>query len=174
MKKWIAGIALLSLFGCLGEDDTPQYNPIEQLEVDRAVIEQHLTANNITTVEDEQTGIRYIILEEGNGMDPIDGDVVLVNYELYNLEGDLLDTNVESVAQDGGIFNEDRNYQPLQFQLGTNGLIPGFQRSTLLLTEEGKGDFYIPSVWCYQNYGSANIEPNENLRFIIELVKVNP
>ena len=174
MKKWIAGIVLLSVFGCLGNDDVLEYNPIEQLEIDIAAIDQFLTENNITALEDEQSGIRYIILEEGNGNDPRDGDVVLVNYELYNFEGELLDTNIESIAQDGGIYNENRNYQPLQFQLGSTGIIAGFQRSTLLLSELGKGDFYIPSVWCYQNYGSANIAPNENLRFVMELVKVNP
>lgn len=173
MKKWLLGVLMLSLSGCLG-DDLPEYNPIEQLEIDIAAIDQHLSENNITAMKDEQSGIRYLLLEEGNGTYPIDGDTVSVNYELYDFEGELLDTNIESVAKDARIFLEEREYEPLQFKLGTSGLIAGFQRATLLLDEEGKGDFYIPSVWCYQYYGSANIAPHENLRFVVSLLEVNP
>ena len=174
MKKWIAGLVLLSFMGCLGDDDFPEYNPAEQLEIDIAAIDQHFEEKNLTAVVDEQSGIRYLLLEDGNTTEATDGDVVDVDYELYNFEDELLDTSIESVAQDGGIHDADRDYEPLRFTIGTNGIIPGFQRSAVLLTEGGKGDFYIPSVWCYQNYGSGKIAPNENLRFVIKLVKVNP
>lgn len=175
MKKWIAGLAVMSLMGCLGgNDDSLDYNPYEQLEIDLALIDSYLEDNNITAKVHEQTQIRYVITTEGSGSNPVTGDFVAVDYELYDFDGNLLDTSKESVAEDGGIRNPNRVYQPLEFQIGTNGVITGFQYATLLLKEGGSGDFYIPSVWAYQNVGSGNVGPNENLIFKITLLEINP
>lgn len=175
MKKWIALVSIFGLLGCLGEtDDALDYNPYAQLEIDLAAIDEYLEENNITAEVHEQTQIRYVITTEGSGDNPVTGNFVAVDYELYDFDGNLLDTSIESVAQDGGIHNSNRTYAPLEFQIGTNGVITGFQYATLLLKEGGSGDFYIPSVWAYQNIGSGNIGPNENLIFKITLVEINP
>ena len=174
MKKWIAGLSIFGLMGCLGStDDTLDYNPYEQLEIDLAAIDDYLEANNITAQIHEETGIRYVITQEGNNNHPEAGNYVAVDYELYDFDGNLLDTSKESVAQDGGIYNSERSYVPLQFQIGTNSVISGFQYAATILEEEGSGDFYIPSVWAYQNRGSGDIAPNQNLIFKIELIEIN-
>lgn len=168
-------LVVLAVSGCLGgEDDVLDYDPLAQLEIDKAAIDNYLNANNIVAETEEGTGIRYVITQTGDGTKPGAADRVAVNYELYNFNGQLLDTSVESVAEDGGIFDPQRDYAPLEFQIGTNGIITGFQRATLLLDVGGKGDFYIPSVWAYQNRSQGNIGANENLIFVIELVEINP
>ena len=175
MKKWVVLLLAFSVWGCLGEnDDVLDYNPIEQLETDLAQIDSYLSQNNITAEIDEDTQIRYVITQEGDGVNPAAADVVSVEYEVYSFEGDLLDTSKEDVAEDGGIFNSERVYEPLQFQIGTNSVISGFQYATVLLDVGGKGDFYIPSVWAYQNIGSGNVAPNQSLIFKIELLEINP
>lgn len=175
MKKWWIGIVLLTVMGCLGEnDDVLDYNPIEQLERDVVAIDAYLNQNNITAEVDEDTQIRYVITSTGNGVKPEAADFVAVNYQLYGFDGTLLDTNIQSVAEDEGIFDATREYEPLEFQIGTNSVISGFQYATALLEEEGSGDFYIPSVWAYQNIGTGNIAPNQNLIFKIDLLTINP
>ena len=176
IKKYsLFTLVLLAVSGCLGgEDDILNYDPFAQLEIDIQAMDAYLDANNIEVQVQESTGIRYVITQTGNDVNPAAGNFVAVDYELYNLEGELLDTSIESVAQTGGIHDSNREYVPLEFQIGTNGVISGFQYATLLLDVGGKGDFYIPSVWAYQNRGSGNVGPNENLKFVIELKAIDP
>ncbi|MCO6359980.1 FKBP-type peptidyl-prolyl isomerase-like protein [Roseivirga pacifica] len=174
MKKLVLGLSVFLAFGlsgCLNSDDGPSYDPVAQLEVDGEKIDLYLEANDIQA-ETHDTGIRYVITAEGNGTFPEEGQVVSVDYELYRIGGSLLDTSKEDLAKEEGIYNSDRDYAPLRFTLGTSQLIPGFQIATLLLSEEGSGDFYIPSVLAYRNIGSTSVMPNENLLFKISLVEV--
>ena len=171
MKKLIMGLLAISVVSCLNNDDLPSYDPLAQLEIDKQNIEAHLTQNGITAQEHD-TGIFYTITTEGDDTFPEEGDEVAVNYELYNFDGDLLDTNIEEVAENGGIHNPSRTYEPLEFVLGTGNIISGFQISALLLSVGASGDFYIPSVLAYRNVGSTSIKPNESIMFKIELVEV--
>ena len=175
MKKWILGLLVLSVLACSNDDDFEVYDAEAQWEIDKQVIADYLSGEGINAEEDTLTGIRYVILEEGpEEIYPEFRDSVSVDYELYNFDGVLLDTSVEEVAREGNIYNANRNYAPLVFVLGTGNLIPGFQRATQLLNEGGKGDFYIPSVYAYQNNGSSsgNIAPNENVLFRISLLRL--
>jgi len=171
-KRWVLGLLVLAVISCVDGVEPPSYNPEEQLEIDFENIDNFLSENGITPNIDE-TGIRYVITREGVGeVFPEEGDSVTVSYSLYNFEGELLDTSIESLARDEDIFDSDRDYGPLEFVLGTPTLIFGFQRSTLLLKEDGAGDFYIPSVYAYQNRGTQNIAPNESILFKIELLSL--
>lgn len=176
MKKWILFPVMLVLaLACSNDDDFEIYDPELQWELDKATIADFLSAEGIAAAEDSLTGIRYVILQEGpEEIYPEVGDSLTVDYELYNFQGELLDTSIEDVAREGGILNVDRVYAPLVFRLGTRQLITGFQRGAQLLNEGGKGDFYIPSVYAYQNQGSGsgNIAPNESIHFRLTLVRL--
>ncbi|MEM2909079.1 MAG: FKBP-type peptidyl-prolyl cis-trans isomerase [Candidatus Bilamarchaeaceae archaeon] len=59
------------------------------------------------------------------------GDVVLVNYVLW-VDGKVRDSNIESVAQEAGIYNPLRTYKPLRVHLmlgPKNPYIPGFVKA---------------------------------------------
>ncbi|WP_286755762.1 MULTISPECIES: FKBP-type peptidyl-prolyl cis-trans isomerase [Roseivirga] len=172
--KWIKGIMVtLVLLGAMAcNEDVEPYDAEAQLQIDGAKIDHHLSTKGLQA-QKSQSGIRYIITTEGTGELPKQGERVKVNYKLYRFSGELLDTNIESLAKDKNIYNPQRDYKPLEFQLGYADIIPGFQLSTYLLKEGGEGDFYIPSVLAYRNAGAGKIYPNENLNFKIELIEIN-
>jgi FKBP-type peptidyl-prolyl cis-trans isomerase len=174
MMRWVLGLLVIAVLGC-GKDEPEIYDPEAQLEIDIQNIDDYLAGESISATVDEETGIRYVITQQGpEEIFPEIGDSVFVDYALYNFEGELLDTSVDSIARAGNIYNIDRTYRPLEFILGTRNLITGFQRGTQLLTEGGAGDFYIPSVYAYQNRGtgSGSIAPNESILFKIELLSI--
>lgn len=171
MRKVWAVLALVVLaLGC-GKEEV--YDVAAQLAIDVENIDAHLASEGITPNIDQSFGIRYVITTPGDGTGAQPGDIASVNYELYNFAGDLLDTNVEDVARAAGIFSGNSSkYVPLTFVVSSGQLITGFSRSVELLSTTGSGDFYIPSVFAYQNRGSGNIAPNESLLFKIELLEV--
>jgi len=57
---------------------------------------------------------------------PKDGDTASVDYTLY-VGGKVFDTSVEKDAVDAGIFNEKREYKPLEVVLGQGQVIKGFE-----------------------------------------------
>ena len=170
MKKVVSILLLMALI--VACDNPEPYDQERQLIEDINLIDAILARNGVTAEEDI-TGIRYRILELGNGEEAKAAQVVAVNYTLYRLTGEIIDTSVEQNARDAGIYDPEREYGPFPFQIGSGRVIPGFEISTQLLTEGGSGDFWIPSVFCYRNIGSGNIGPNESLYFQIELVDVN-
>ncbi|WP_268123399.1 FKBP-type peptidyl-prolyl cis-trans isomerase [Roseivirga pacifica] len=169
MKKFVLGLLAVSIFAC--KSDFEDYDPIKQLELDTQRIDEFLDANEIDAQIDE-SGIRYVILDKGNGQYPIEGQVVAVDYELWRFTGDLVDTSKELLAISEGIHTPQREYVPLEFELGAVNYIPGFQLSVMLLDENGEGDFYVPSVLAYKNAGTQNVGANENLYMKIRLVEI--
>lgn len=57
---------------------------------------------------------------------PKDGDTVLVDYILY-VGGDVFDTSIKEDAVEAGIFNEAREYKPLEFVVGEGQVIKEFE-----------------------------------------------
>ena len=172
--KSLKSLLLLSFFCLLAlscGDDEIAYNPNEQYQIDLAKITKYLADNDIDA-QGDATGLFYTIDVETSNEFARQGNNVTVNYELYNFNGELLDTNLESVAKAGGIFSSTRQYAPFPVLLGAGRVIPGFERALYLLKLGEKGTFYIPSVLGYQNQSLGNIGPNENLIFVIEMLTI--
>ena len=81
---------ILLMGGCL-EDDI-DYEAREKKERDK-----YLKENNIT-VEPTESGLYFIPIDTGYGDYAEYGDTVTINFEGYLLDGSLLTTNIESVA----------------------------------------------------------------------------
>ena len=58
------------------------------------------------------------------------------------------------------------------FQLGSGGVIPGFDKGTQGMRVGGRREVLIPSKDGYGPAGQATIPPDANLIFVIDLVKV--
>lgn len=170
MKKLVLGLLPFLVMACVSDID--DYSTTEQLEIDVERIDTHLYANNIDA-QIAPSGIRYVINDVGNGTYPTEGQTVTVDYELWRFTGELVDTSKEDLAVSENIYNRQREYVPLEFELGNSSFIPGFQLSVLLLDEGGEGDFYVPSVLAYRNVGTSIISPNENVYFKIRLIDVH-
>ncbi len=72
------------------------------------------------------------------------GDIVTVDYVL-TVENEIIDTSMEQVARDAGIYNPYREYAPLYFRLELNaGLINGFVKGIVGMKENETKTFTIP------------------------------
>ncbi|MEF2175116.1 MAG: FKBP-type peptidyl-prolyl cis-trans isomerase [Candidatus Absconditabacteria bacterium] len=60
-----------------------------------------------------------------------EGDFVLVDYVGKLDDGTVFDTSIEQAAKDAGIYNQQRPYEPLEFQAGSGQLIKGFDQGVL-------------------------------------------
>jgi len=104
-----------------------------------------------------ESGLQYIIVEEGKGATPTDDKSVEVNYK-----GSLIDGTVFDSSYDRG--------QSATFPL--NGVIPGFTEGLKLMKEGGKIKLFIPSDLAYGVQAPPSIGANQALIFEVELIAV--
>jgi FKBP-type peptidyl-prolyl cis-trans isomerase len=145
--------------------------PEKQLKEDLAIIESYLEDNNLEA-EVHSSGLHYIIEEEGTGEMPNTGQQVVVDYVGRFLDGRVFDTSIDSIAKAEGIYNEQRpgGYEPIQFTLGTNNIIQGWNIGISLLNEAGGAKLILPSYLGYGSKGSAGgIPGNTVIMFEVEL-----
>lgn len=122
------------------------------------------------------SGLRYRIIQKGNGPKPATGTTVNVNYAVYSEYGELFDTTIENVAKAFGKLDPQRaaqnGYQPVPFQVGKkDGIIPGFTEGLEKMSFGDKAVLFIPSYLAYGSGGAGNvIPPHTNLIFEIELI----
>ena len=105
------------------------------------------------------SGLKYMILREGDGKSPTAEDMVTVHYTGQLLDGTVFDSSYQ-------------RGEPAAFPL--NRVIPGWTEGLQLMKENGKAVFYIPSNLAYGEQGAPGaIPPNSDLIFTVELIKVN-
>ena len=149
------------------------YEKKEQMDADIAMIDAYLKKNNIQA-ETTENGMRYVILEEGDGPKPEVGDNVQVNYTGNVLEGDYFDSSDEEKAKEFGLYDSRRPYGPFEFVLGTGSVIHGWDEGIALLNTGSKAKLYIPSPMAYgDRQRSEVIVANAILEFEVELVGIN-
>lgn len=148
-------------------------NAVKQLEEDIAIIDGYLSENGIEAQKTE-SGMSYVITQEGNGENASSGATVKVNYTGHVLNGEYFDSSIEEVAKEKGLFTPGRTYGPFEFQLGTGAVIKGWDEGIALLNKGSKATLYIPSPLAYgPRQRSAQIGPNSILVFDVELVDFN-
>jgi FKBP-type peptidyl-prolyl cis-trans isomerase FkpA len=130
-------------------------NEETQDQEDQRLIQQYLTANNITNAKSTSSGLHYIIEEQGTGIKPDINSKIEFFYVGKLLGGQIFDSN-ESLTID------------------LDQLIDGFQEGIPLINESGKITLIIPSSLGYGSQGSALIPANSVLVFNIELIAVLP
>ncbi|KPQ13418.1 MAG: FKBP-type peptidyl-prolyl cis-trans isomerases 1 [Algoriphagus marincola HL-49] len=135
-------------------------------------IEEYAAANNLD-VQKTESGLYYVIEQEGTGPETTPGTTMYVNYAGYLLDGTIFDTSIQSLAEEKGIFSEDRPYEPLPVNVGMGQVIPGWDEGLLLLKKGSKAKFLIPSPLGYgENGAGALIGPNSILVFDVEVTDV--
>jgi len=106
------------------------------------------------------SGLRYQILQEGNGVKAEKGKTVSVHYKGQLTDGTVFDSSYK------------RN-QPIDFALGMGQVIPGWDEGVGLLKVGDKARFVIPSDLAYGSAGAGGvIPPDATLIFDVELMKV--
>lgn len=103
------------------------------------------------------SGLQYLVLEEGDGPKPVASDRVRVHYRGTLLNGEEFDS---SYARG----------EPATFVL--NQVIPGWTEGLQLMSVGSKYKFFIPSNLAYGPDGGRSIEPNSTLIFEVELLGI--
>jgi len=116
-------------------------------------------ASDLTTTD---SGLQYVVEEEGAGIAPEAGNVVQVHYTGKLADGTVFDSSYE-------------RDQPIAFPIGQGMVIPGWDEGISLLNVGGKAKLIIPPELAYGEYGVTGvIPPNATLYFEVELVDILP
>ncbi|MEP5613635.1 MAG: FKBP-type peptidyl-prolyl cis-trans isomerase [Cyclobacteriaceae bacterium] len=142
----------------------------EQDAIDAEIIDNYLTENSIVA-ESTPSGLRYKIHEQGTGRKPVSGEMVEVDYTGQFLSGEVFDTSNAERAQEAGVFNPGRTYEPYAFALETGSVIQGWHIGIAELNVGTKATLYIPSSLAYGSRG-GRIPANSVLVFDVELVGI--
>lgn len=110
--------------------------------------------------DETPSGLRYKIIQKGNGAKAEKGQMVSVHYEGALINGTVFDSSYK------------RN-QPIDFELGVGQVIPGWDEGVGLLKVGDKARFVIPSNLAYGSAGAGGVIPGDaTLVFDVELMKV--
>jgi peptidylprolyl isomerase len=104
------------------------------------------------------SGLKYVVVEEGEGESPKKGAVVTVHYTGKLLNGKKFDSSY------------DRK-QPIDFPVGAGQVIKGWDEALLGMKKGEKRILIIPPNLGYGPSGRGPIPPNATMVFDVELVK---
>lgn len=122
-------------------------------EAQRFLDENSLNEGVITT----ESGLQYLVVEEGDGSTPTDGDVVEVDYLMTFLDGTIGDSSYS--RGEPALFDMDH-------------LIAGFSEGLKLMSEGSHYRFYVHPDLAYGRDGTEGVPPNALLLFDVELHNV--
>lgn len=128
----------------------------ENLEKGKAFLETNKTKDSVKVTE---SGLQYIIRNEGEAYKPSDIDTIEVMYTGKLIDGTEFDSNIGQA--------------PAKFAVGN--VISGWKEGLKLVGKGGKLKLFIPSELAYgPQQASAKITPNSVLIFDVEVLNVVP
>ena len=134
-----------------------------QRNADNGLLEQYFAKNQLHPSK-TQSGLYYVIKQQGSGENAKPGKEVTVNYTGRLLNGKTFDSNTDP---------KFHHVQPFHFVLGMAEVIAGWDIGVQLLNVGSTATFYIPSALGYGPEGSGNvIPPNSILVFDVELTDI--
>lgn len=113
-----------------------------------------LDKNKVVTT---QSGLKYEVIEQGEGEEPIAADTVVAHYTGWLTDGTMFDSS-------------HARGEPTSFPL--TRVIKGWTEGLQMMKPGGKFLFEIPSELGYGARQSGKIPPNSTLIFLVELVEV--
>jgi peptidyl-prolyl cis-trans isomerase A (cyclophilin A) len=123
------------------------------------------------------SGLKMLVLKEGDGEKPKIGQKVDVMYSGYLPNGTLFESNHEEIAKKYNTYDEKRaqggGYMPAAMTYATNsGLVAGFEEGMLTMKVGDKVRLFIPSHMGWGEQGAGPIPPNSDVIFDVELTGV--
>ena len=131
----------------------------DKIEAEKQKIAKEKALKEFENAVTTESGLKYIILQQGSGNKPVATSNVKVHYTGMFLDGKVFDCSVQ-------------RGEPIDF--GINQVIKGWIEGVQLMQEGSKYKFYIPSQLAYGERGAGGvIPPNTDLIFEVELIKIN-
>lgn len=151
-------------------DAAEGYNAIEAFRTFEGAREKRIAAEKAAReaeldklaagFEKTESGLRYQIIQKGDGAKAEKGKTVAVHYKGQLADGTVFDSSYK------------RN-QPIEFPIGVGQVIPGWDEGIALLQVGDKARLVIPSDLGYGARGAGGvIPPNATLVFDVELMNV--
>jgi len=136
--------------------ETNKVDAVTNKEIGAAFLAENAKKEGVKTTE---SGLQYLITEQGSGKKPAATDTVKVHYKGTFIDGKEFDSSFKRNA-------------PATFPL--NGVIKGWTEGLQLLNEGGKATLFVPGDLAYGDNGRPGIPPGSMLIFEVELLEVNP
>lgn len=123
--------------------------------------QQELLDSVAAGYDETPSGLRYKILQKGEGKKATKGAMVSVHYKGQLIDGTVFDSSY-------------KRKQPIDFAVGVGQVIPGWDEGIQLLQVGDKARLVIPSDLAYGEAGAGGgiIPPNATLIFDVELMNV--
>ena len=134
----------------------------ERMEFSQQVYEDYKAGNLDDELQTTPSGLQYVIHEEGSGAEAEAGKTVSVQY-------------IGRLTSDGTIFDQSfERGQTIQFPLGQQRVIAGWDEGIDLLQVGDRATFIIPAELGYGEGGTpdGSIPPGSELMFYVELEEV--
>jgi FKBP-type peptidyl-prolyl cis-trans isomerase len=125
------------------------------MEKEYEFLEENAARPGIQTTE---SGLQYIVLNEGSGPKPTEDDIVRVHYEGALIDGTVFDSSYE---------RDEPEEIPLDM------VIPGWAEGIMLMNVGSKYRIFLPSNLAYGERGAGQvIPPYSTLVFTVELLDI--
>lgn len=107
-----------------------------------------------------ESGLKYVVLEEGTGAKPKQGDVIVAEYTGWLENGKKFDSSKDHPGE-------------FSFPVGTGRVIPGWDEALLDMKVGERRKLTIPPQLAYGEQGAGGvIPPNATLIFEVKLVAI--
>lgn len=149
-----------------------QQEELAEIELEKERIAEYLKSSDLK-YKPTESGLYFAETVRGKGKAVKQNSTIKMNYVGRLLDGSIFDTSIEKTAQEEGIYNPQRPYEPMQAIAGVGQLIPGMDEALLMMREGSKATCIIPFSLGYGPQGAGSfIPPYATLIFEIEVTEV--
>lgn len=160
MKRFLLLFALITIaFAACKKDNDKDEEDYIILDLDEYV-QDHFPGAQPT-----ESGVYVIIVSEGAGPKPTEGEKLYTYYKGTLLTGEIFDTVLRSKDPNVPKF-------PYTFNLNTTSVIKGWNRGFAELNKGSKAVLLIPDSLAYGDVKRGIIPPKSPLRFDVELLYI--
>lgn len=163
-------VIVLGLISCNNKNEVGETKSLRQDEVTEKLLEANIAAIEFENKQIDKlidssgwnmiktaTGLRYEIIEKGNGPQAETGKIARFEYEIKLLSG--------------GIIYSSKKSGPKEFRIGSGGVESGLEEGILNLKAGDKARFVIPSYLAHGLSGDQDqIPPKATLMYTVKLI----